>query len=118
MTGGTNLPEYSPAMAQETRALAALVADPLATRSPADLSTLLASLPPRNATGSGAFDGSLSPNNVLVVVTPDLRIRASSSADVTGRPATQRDSTARLGRHPDERTPGQSRSEPALPDRP
>jgi signal transduction histidine kinase len=87
LTGGTNLPEYSPAMAQETRALAALVADPLATRSPADLSTLLASLPPRDATGSGAFDGSLSPNNVLVVVTPDQQIRASSSADVpAGQP--------------------------------
>jgi len=53
LTNGTNLPEYSPAMAQETRALAALVADPLASRSPAELSALLAALPPRSPTGSG-----------------------------------------------------------------
>ncbi|MGN6757992.1 MAG: sensor histidine kinase [Thermomicrobiales bacterium] len=81
LTNGTNLPEYSPAMAQETRALAALVADPLASRSPAELSALLAALPPRSPTGSGAFDGSLSPDNVLVVVTPDQQIRASSSTE-------------------------------------
>ena len=119
LTGGTNLPEYSPAMAQETRALAALVADPLATRSSADLSTLLASLPAtRRHRRERRSNGSLSPNNVLVVVTPDLQIRASSSATCR-RPATQRDSTARLGRTLLYGTHARAIAiEPALPDRP
>ncbi|HET8626249.1 MAG TPA: ATP-binding protein [Thermomicrobiales bacterium] len=78
-----NFPQIESDMIQETRILAVLLAEPVQTRTPDQLSALLRALPPRTDNGSGPFGGSLSPGNLLVVVAPDGTVLAASNTTIT-----------------------------------
>ncbi|HEX5505857.1 MAG TPA: ATP-binding protein [Thermomicrobiales bacterium] len=79
----THFPQVESDMSQETRILAVLLAEPVRTRTPDQLSALLRELPPRTDNGSGPFGGSLSPNNLLVVVAPGGTVLAASNTTLT-----------------------------------
>jgi signal transduction histidine kinase len=76
------LPLGSREMAEGTRIMAIALAPTVSEGATADLAATLARLPPTQATGFGAFDGVLSPTNLLVVVAPDGAILAASEPDV------------------------------------
>ncbi len=76
-----SLPQPDPDMQQGTRIYAALLADDVAAKSPAQLTALLSGLPPPEDVGSGTFGGSLSPGSALVLAAPDGTILASSRPD-------------------------------------
>ncbi len=82
-------PTTSPEMSAETRILALALAPAVERNDPALLSATLAQLPPQQKNGYGAFDGVLSPENLLVVIAPDGQVIATSDPRIpVGIPAT------------------------------
>lgn len=78
-----SLPVSSREMSEETRILATALAAPVAAGATGELGDTLARLPSTERLGLGAFDGVLSPTNLLVVIAPDGRILAASDPAVT-----------------------------------